>query len=133
MSPLRARARHRQAGGGRVALAILAEATSIEPSTENRGMSSSNTSELTPNRTKIVATIGPASRSQNVLRELLDAGVDVFRLNFSHGTHEEHSAVLADIRALSREKGRQVAILQDLCGPKMRLGPIPGDLVDCVL
>jgi pyruvate kinase len=84
-------------------------------------------------RTKIVATIGPASRAPAVLRQLLDAGVSVFRLNFSHGTHEEHSAVLAQIRNLSRECGRHVAVLQDLCGPKMRLGPIPGDLVECPL
>lgn len=84
-------------------------------------------------RTKIVATIGPASRAPAVLRQLLDAGVNVFRLNFSHGTHEEHSAVLADIRALSAEAGRHVAVLQDLCGPKMRLGPISGDLVECPL
>jgi pyruvate kinase len=84
-------------------------------------------------RTKIVATIGPASRDPAVLRQLLDTGVNVFRLNFSHGTHEEHSAVLADIRKLSQECGRQVAVLQDLCGPKMRLGSIPGDLVDCAL
>src|SRR5262249_59565688 len=85
---------------------------------------------LPPIRTKIVATIGPASRAPAVLRQLLDAGVNVFRLNFSHGTHEEHSAVLADIRNLSRECGRHVAVLQDLCGPKMRLGPIPGDPVE---
>ena len=84
-------------------------------------------------RTKIVATIGPASRTPDVLRQLIAAGVDVFRLNFSHGTHEEHSAVLADIRALSREMERHVAILQDLCGPKMRLEPLPGDLVQCRL
>src|SRR4051812_35228077 len=84
-------------------------------------------------RTKIVATIGPASRDPAVLRQLIESGVDVFRLNFSHGTHEEHSAVLADIRALSREAGRHVGVLQDLCGPKMRLGPIPGDLVECPL
>jgi pyruvate kinase len=84
-------------------------------------------------RTKIVATIGPASRSPVVLRQLLDAGATVFRLNFSHGTHEEHSAVLTDIRALSKEAGRHVAVLQDLCGPKMRLGPIPSDLVECSL
>src|SRR4051794_2403413 len=88
---------------------------------------------LPPIRTKIVATIGPASRSPGVLRRLIEAGVNVFRLNFSHGTHEEHSAVLADIRAISREMGRHVAVLQDLCGPKMRLGPIPGDLVECPL
>ncbi|HEX3149696.1 MAG TPA: pyruvate kinase [Gemmataceae bacterium] len=92
-----------------------------------------NDAEQLPIRTKIVATIGPASRSPAVLRRLIDAGVNVFRLNFSHGTHEEHSAVLADIRAISREMGRHVAVLQDLCGPKMRLGPIPGDLVECPL
>jgi pyruvate kinase len=88
---------------------------------------------LPPNRTKIVATIGPASRSPEVLRRLIEVGVNVFRLNFSHGTHEEHSAVLADIRRLSREMRRHVAILQDLCGPKVRLGPIPGDVVECSL
>lgn len=84
-------------------------------------------------RTKIVATIGPASRSPAVLRQLVGAGVNVFRLNFSHGTHEEHTAALADIRAAAREAGRHVAVLQDLCGPKMRLGPVPGDLVECPL
>src|SRR5262245_24729 len=96
-------------------------------------MSDANIQQLTPNRTKIVATIGPASRSPEVLRQLIATGVNVFRLNFSHGTHEEHAAVLADIRALSREAGRHVAVLQDLCGPKMRLGPIPGGLVECPL
>jgi pyruvate kinase len=86
-----------------------------------------------PIRTKIVATVGPASRTPAVLRQLIEAGVNVFRLNFSHGTHEEHSAVLADIRKVSREMGRHVGVLQDLCGPKMRLGPIPGDQVECPL
>jgi len=84
-------------------------------------------------RTKIVATIGPASRTPQVLRQLLEAGVNVFRLNFSHGTHEEHSAVVSDIRALSREMECHVAILQDLCGPKMRLNPFPGDVMNCNL
>ena len=86
-----------------------------------------------PIRTKIVATIGPASRSPAALRQLLESGVNVFRLNFSHGTHEAHAAVVADIRKLSRQLDRHVAILQDLCGPKMRLGTIPGDLADCHL
>src|SRR5215471_8540529 len=95
-------------------------------------MTSSSFAELPPNRTKLVATIGPASSSPEVLRKLIAVGVDVFRLNFSHGTHEEHSAVLADIRSVSREMGHHVAILQDLCGPKIRLGAIPGDLVECV-
>ena len=96
-------------------------------------MSETNALQLAPNRTKIVATIGPGSRTPAVLRKLIEAGVDVFRLNFSHGTHDEHSAVLADIRTLSRELGQHVAILQDLCGPKIRLGPIPGDEVACPL
>jgi len=87
----------------------------------------------TLNRTKIVATIGPATRTPELLRKLIAAGVDVFRLNFSHGTHDEHSAAVADIRTISRELGQHVAILQDLCGPKIRLGPIPGDLVECTL
>jgi pyruvate kinase len=87
----------------------------------------------TINRTKIVATIGPASRGPAVLGRLIDAGVDVFRLNFSHGTHEEHSAIVADIRSISRQMERHVAILQDLCGPKMRLDPFPGDVLECRL
>ena len=84
-------------------------------------------------RTKIVATVGPASRDPAVLRELVQAGVDVFRLNFSHGTHDDHGAVLGAIRALGEELGRPLAVLQDLGGPKIRLGPIPGDAVDCEL
>jgi pyruvate kinase len=84
-------------------------------------------------RTKIVATIGPASSTPEVLRHLIEAGVSVFRLNFSHGTHEGHSAVVSHIRTVSREVGRQVGILQDLCGPKMRLGSLPADVIDCRL
>ncbi len=84
-------------------------------------------------RTKIVATVGPASRPPDVLRQLIAAGANAVRLNFSHGTHEEHSAILADIRALSREMGRHVAVLQDLCGPKMRLEPFAGDVLECHL
>jgi pyruvate kinase len=84
-------------------------------------------------RTKIVATIGPASRTPDMLRRLIEAGVGVFRLNFSHGTHDEHSATLADIRTVSRDLHRHVAVLQDLCGPKMRLEPFAGDVVDCRL
>jgi pyruvate kinase len=83
--------------------------------------------------TKIVATIGPASREPAMLRALIEAGVDVCRLNFSHGTAEEHAATLRDIRAAADACGRIVAVLQDLCGPKIRLGPIPGDTVDCHL
>ena len=75
-------------------------------------------------RTKIVATIGPASREPAVLERLLAAGVDVVRLNFSHGAHEEHAAVLADVRRLAAAQGRTVAVLQDLSGPKIRTGPM---------
>ena len=82
-------------------------------------------------RTKIVATLGPASRDPQTLRALVEAGVDVFRLNFSHGTHEEHSATLRDARAAAEACGRVVAVLQDLGGPKIRLGPITGDAVEC--
>ena len=81
--------------------------------------------------TKIVATVGPASESEEILARLIDAGVDVFRLNFSHGDHGGHEQALHDIRAAADGCERVVAVLQDLCGPKIRLGPIPGDAVDC--
>ncbi len=73
-------------------------------------------------RTKIVATIGPASRSPKMLRALLEAGVDVLRLNFSHGTYEEHGRAIADARRIAKEMGRPLAILQDLQGPRLRIG-----------
>ncbi|MCS7206543.1 MAG: pyruvate kinase [Dehalococcoidia bacterium] len=76
-------------------------------------------------KTKIVATVGPASRSEETLARLIEAGVDVFRLNFSHGTWEEHGAVIDALRRLSRAK-RPVAILQDLQGPRLRTGPLEG-------
>lgn len=75
--------------------------------------------------TKIVCTIGPATSSPERLRQLMEAGMDVARLNFSHGTHESHGEVIARIRQLSAELGRPIAILQDLCGPKNRLGRLP--------
>lgn len=73
-------------------------------------------------RTKIVATIGPASRAPSTLRALLMAGVDVFRLNFSHGDHASHARTIASIRDMERATGRPVAILADLQGPRIRLG-----------
>lgn len=73
-------------------------------------------------RTKIVATIGPATESPERLRELIDAGASTFRLNFSHGDHSEHAARIATIRQVSAELGVSVGILQDLQGPKIRLG-----------
>ena len=73
--------------------------------------------------TNIVATIGPATSSEAAISELIDAGVDVFRLNFSHGTYEGHGAVIARIRAASVDR-RAVAVLQDLSGPKIRTGTL---------
>ncbi|HVI90448.1 MAG TPA: pyruvate kinase [Dongiaceae bacterium] len=75
-------------------------------------------------RAKIVATVGPASASPEVLKALFLAGADTFRLNFSHGTHEDHAKVHAAIRALEKETGRPIGILQDLQGPKIRVGVI---------
>lgn len=80
-------------------------------------------------RTKIVATLGPASSSDAVLRQLITAGLDVARLNFSHGTHEEKRELLARLRSAARELGRPVTILQDLQGPKVRVGNLPGGQV----
>lgn len=75
-------------------------------------------------RAKIVATVGPASAAPDQLRALFLAGADTFRLNFSHGTHEDHARVHAAIRALEREIGRPIGILQDLQGPKIRIGTL---------
>src|SRR5205085_6224348 len=71
---------------------------------------------------KIVATIGPASSGVERIRALFEAGVDVFRLNFSHGTHDEHRARFDEIRQVESETGRPIGILADLQGPKLRLG-----------
>ncbi len=75
-------------------------------------------------RTKIVATIGPASRDPEVLVRMVDAGMDVARLNFSHGSAEEHAKTARLVRDAAGRAGRQVAILQDLPGPKLRIGPL---------
>jgi pyruvate kinase len=81
-------------------------------------------------RTKIVATIGPASREPEGLRRLVEAGMDVARLNFAHGTHEQHAETAERIRAAAGAAGRQVAILQDLPGPKLRIGPLENDIAE---
>lgn len=73
---------------------------------------------------KILATVGPASESEKTLRAMFAAGADVFRLNFSHGTHEEHARRYEIIRSLEKESGRPIGILQDLQGPKLRIGRI---------
>ncbi len=73
---------------------------------------------------KIVATLGPASSSPELIRALFDAGADVFRLNFSHGTHHDHKRRFDAIRAIERDVGRPIGILQDLQGPKIRIGTL---------
>lgn len=76
-------------------------------------------------KTKIVCTIGPASNSFETIKALIENGMSVARLNFSHGTHTDHGAMMEKIREASQQVGRPVAILQDLCGPKIRIGDIP--------
>jgi pyruvate kinase len=83
---------------------------------------------MTMRHTKIVATLGPASDSDAVLDEMMAAGVDVVRLNFSHGTHEGHSASLERVRRAAARANRHVAVLQDLSGPKIRIGRLEGGL-----
>ncbi len=80
-------------------------------------------------RTKIVATLGPASESPKVIRTLIDAGVDAVRLNFSYGDHETHGRLIDAVRESAAAAGRDLAILQDLQGPKIRVGDIKGGSV----
>jgi pyruvate kinase len=76
-------------------------------------------------RTKIICTIGPATDKPEDIRDLIRNGMSIARLNFSHGTHENHKKKIDSIRQISAELDRPVAILQDLCGPKIRVGEIP--------
>jgi pyruvate kinase len=81
------------------------------------------------NKTKIVATVGPASNSKEMLRALIHEGVDVFRLNFSHGSHEDHLKVINYVRELNKELGTTVSLLQDLQGPKIRINEMEPNIV----
>ena len=81
-------------------------------------------------RAKIVSTLGPASSSERVIEQLIGAGVDVFRLNFSHGTRDEHAENIGRIRQIADNMQRRVAILQDLQGPKMRVGKLAEDPIE---
>lgn len=78
-------------------------------------------------RTKIVCTLGPASDSLSVLTRMMRAGMNVARLNFSHGTYEHHRLLMRHIRAAAKRAGKTIAILQDLQGPKIRVGELPKD------
>jgi pyruvate kinase len=80
-------------------------------------------------RTKIVATLGPASSTPEMIERLFRAGADVFRLNFSHGTHEDHGANVALVRALEVAAGRPIGLLADVQGPKLRIGRFGGGRV----
>ena len=81
-------------------------------------------SKIKINRTKIIATIGPASSDYNILKEMISKGVDVIRLNFSHGSHKDHIKTIKNVRKISDEFKTPITILQDLQGPKIRIGEL---------
>ena len=80
-------------------------------------------------KTKIVATVGPACESLAMLTELVDAGVDLFRLNFAHGNHEWLAGIVKSIRSIEKTLERPIGILGDLAGPKIRLEELPGGAI----
>jgi pyruvate kinase len=98
----------------------MGEAPAVKPSALPGTMSNSI------RNTKIVATLGPSSDSPDVIRKLIAAGVNVFRVNASHGTQPEHGARIQTVRALAKEAGVMIGILLDLQGPKIRLGKFEG-------
>lgn len=83
-------------------------------------------------RTKIIATLGPTSKSENIIGQLMDAGANIFRLNMSHGTHDEHREMAAKIRKIAKRKKKHIGVLLDLCGPKIRVGMFENDAIDIV-
>src|SRR5512135_278322 len=85
---------------------------------------------LANHKTKIVATIGPASEPPEVMRQILEAGMDVARINFSHGDFDSHQRVMHNLREAASVAGRRLAILADLPGPKMRVGQISPEPVE---
>jgi len=96
-----------------------------------KGQYTSNTPpHLHWRRTRIVATLGPASNSEKKIASLMAAGVNVFRLNMSHGTHDEHRLLVEKIRKISNHKKSHIAILMDLCGPKIRVGVFENDSIE---
>lgn len=84
------------------------------------------------NKTKIIATIGPATSSKTQLKQLFDAGVNVCRLNFSHGTYEDHLEVINRIQEINDESGTNIAMLADLQGPKLRIGEVENNGIELV-
>jgi pyruvate kinase len=96
---------------------------------EEQPSETANPGVSTERRTKIIATLGPASNTEEGIRRLIRAGADVFRLNFSHGSHEQHGRLVSLIRRIATEEGRYTAILADIQGPKIRLGEVYGTVV----
>jgi len=87
---------------------------------------------LRPHKTKIVATIGPASEDPEIIERLIRAGMSVARLNFSHGAFEQHGRTIENLRAAAQKVGREIAIMADLPGPKMRIGPLAEEPIDLI-
>lgn len=92
-------------------------------------MITSNISPTGFNKTKIIATVGPACQSKPMLASLVESGVSIFRLNFSHGTHAQHQQVIDIVKELNQTQGTHITLLQDLQGPKLRIGAVSGDAV----
>ena len=93
-------------------------------------MIDTKTNALKIRRTKIIATLGPASSKPEQIKNLIDAGVNIFRQNFSHGDHSYHKETYAQIRKIAKELNKTVGILADLCGPKIRTGKFEDDKVE---
>src|SRR5271170_131991 len=91
---------------------------------ENSLSAETSPSSAAPRRAKIICTIGPACNTEAAMRELLRLGMDIARLNFSHGTHEDHARNIRRLRRAAEREGRTICILQDLQGPKIRTGPL---------
>ncbi|MFH0818486.1 MAG: pyruvate kinase [Patescibacteria group bacterium] len=83
-------------------------------------------------RTKIICTIGPSSQSKPIILKMIKAGMDVARLNFSHGTYRQHATLIKNIRAAAKQAGRNVAIMQDLQGPRIRIGKVDTNGIDLI-
>ena len=85
---------------------------------------------LPPNKTKIICTIGPASQSPEIMEKMIAAGMNVARLNLSHGDFASHEKIIERVRAAARTVGRRVAIMADLPGPKMRIGDLAEEPIE---
>lgn len=83
-------------------------------------------------RTKIIATLGPATKSEAKITQLIESGANIFRLNMSHGTHEEHFELSQKVRKVAKRKKMHIAILMDLCGPKIRVGKFKDDQIELI-